>query len=457
MRRCFTGFAIALAVLTAVEASAQTPRDRRPYRGLFGSGTGETEQMLSVSFSAGVGYDDDVLLGENSGTRPSTNPVASTLARASVGLGYSLNRARGGFSASAGASTTYYPALDQSTVIYRSGSIGGSYQLSDRTSLGGSFVATYQPLHFMSYVPVISSPLDPAIVTEDSVIPEVVLREPVPGMPNSTDPVLAYHVSNYLDMSGGAGLGQALTRRMSASVNYSFRRAESPLGERFLSQTYGGGIHYRIGRGLGARAGYNLNDARFESETTVSTNRIHQGDFGLDFMHGISLTRRTTLAVRTGTSALVDEVRTHFMFTANVQVTHELGRSWLLVGGYNRDISFLETFSHPVLADSLNAGVGGLISRRLQFQANIGASKGSVGLVGLDNGFTNYFSSAGLTYALMRNLGLSLDYSFYRYSYEVGVDLPEGIPAHSDRQSIRAGINFWAPLFSRARRANASR
>ena len=457
MRKLFSTIAFALAVLTAVQASAQTPRDRRPYRGLFGSGVSETEQLLSVSFSAGGGYDDDVLLGEGGGAQPSGNPVASTLGQASVGLGYSLNRARGGFSATAGLSMSHYPALDESTVIYRSGSIGGSYQLSDRTSLSGSLLATYQPLHFMSYVPVLSNPLDPAIVTEDSVIPEVVLREPVPGMPNSTDPVLAYQISNYLDMSGGAGLGQALTRRMSASVNYSFRQAESPIGESFLSQTYGGGIQYRIGRGLGARAGYNMNEARFKSEITVSTTRIHQGDFGLDFNHGISLTRRTTLAVRTGTSALVDEVRTHFLFTANVQLTHELGRTWSLVGGYNRDISFLETFSHPVLADSLNAGVGGLITRRLQFQANTGASKGSVGLSGVDNGFNNYFAGAGLTYGLMRNLGLSVNYSFYRYSYGVGVDLPGGIPAHSDRQSIRAGVNFWAPLFSRARRTNASR
>ena len=457
MRKTLTGFVFVLAVLTAVPALAQTPRDRRPYRGLFGSGVSETEQLLAVSFSAGGGYDDDILLGEAGAAQPSIKPISSTLANASAGASYSLTKARGGFSAFGGTSLSYYPELEQSTILYRSGGAGGSYQFSDRTSAFANVFASYQPLHYLSSVPVVGNPLMPAPVTPDSSIPEVIMPDPVPGLPNSTDPVLAFRMVNYLDLSGGAGVGHAFTRRMSGSANYSIRRAQSPTGESFLSRAYGGGIQYRIGRGLGARLGYNLSEAGFKTEDTDSTTRMHQIDAGIDFNNALSLTRRTTLTFRTGVSALKDEVRTHVIFTGNVQVTHELGRTWFLFAGYNRDVSFLETFSHPVLFDSLNGGIGGLINRRLQFQANVGASRGEVGLSGLNNGFTSTFATAGISYGLMRNLGASVVYSYFRYAYELGVNLPPGIPFNSDRQSIRAALNFWAPLFSRSRRANASR
>ena len=49
-----------LAASVAPAAAQGSARPERPYRGLFGSGTSETGQMLSVGASLGSGWDDDL-------------------------------------------------------------------------------------------------------------------------------------------------------------------------------------------------------------------------------------------------------------------------------------------------------------------------------------------------------------------------------------------------------------
>jgi hypothetical protein len=110
-----------------------------------------------------------------------------------------------------------------------------------------------------------------------------------------------------------------------------------------------------------------------------------------------------------------------------------------------------------VFSDSLSAGLGGMINRRLQFQSGVGTSLGKVGFGTGDNAFSNFYASAGLRYGLSHNLGLTLDYGYFWYDYGHDVTLPEGVPTQIGRQSIRAGLSYWTPLFQKSRRTNASR
>ena len=174
-------------------------------------------------------------------------------------------------------------------------------------------------------------------------------------------------------------------------------------------------------------------------------------DVGLDFHKALSLTRRTTLSFGTGTTAFADVNGTHITATGNVTLTRELGRSWFATAALNRDVYFLQTFREPVLSNYVSAGVGGLVNRRTQFQSMVGASNGAVGVTGPTNGFSNFFASASLRIGLTRNIGMTASYSYYRYRFEEGVDLPSGLPSHSNRQSVMVSLNLYSVLFQSTR------
>jgi hypothetical protein len=112
-----------------------------------------------------------------------------------------------------------------------------------------------------------------------------------------------------------------------------------------------------------------------------------------------------------------------------------------------------------VFYDAANAGIGGQVNRRVRVQANARASLGKLGVGSrrVDNDFDTYQGIATVAIALSRYIDLGVDYTIYRYRFDSGVVLPIGIPHDIERQSVSAHIDVWAPLYSRARRNNASR
>jgi hypothetical protein len=61
-------------------------------------------------------------------------------------------------------------------------------------------------------------------------------------------------------------------------------------------------------------------------------------------------------------------------------------------------------------------------------------------------------------FGLVRNLAVSLNYSFYHYEFDNSALLPPGMLRTMDRQSVRISLDVWAPLYERARRnANVAR
>jgi hypothetical protein len=133
-----------------------------------------------------------------------------------------------------------------------------------------------------------------------------------------------------------------------------------------------------------------------------------------------------------------------------------MGRSWSTGVGYSRNVSYAETFRAPVLSDNLFGGLSGLLSRTVQFHAAAGASRGNVGFAGA-NDLESYFASASTRFAFSRKAGLSVYYTYYRYSFGIGIELPPGISRFTNRQSFGFSVDTWVPLIQRNRSANATR
>jgi hypothetical protein len=221
----------------------------------------------------------------------------------------------------------------------------------------------------------------------------------------------------------------------------------------FVNHIGGGGLSYTLGRGLDLQAGYRYAEARYAS----GPRQQHLIDAGVNYNRALSFSRRTQLSFSTGSSIVQSTNRTRFNLTGNATLKHEIGRTWNAWASYARQVLLNETWTEPVLADSMSVGFGGLISRRLQFAS---AARGALGKQGLEKnapGFDAAHASATLTYAVTRFMNLGVTYSYYQQRFDDGVLLSTGVPVDATRNSIRATVSLWAPLYQRQRRADATR
>jgi hypothetical protein len=424
--------ATCLALFACVPASAQAPlqptRPERPYRGVFASGVDASGQSLTASSTLSGGYDDNVLADA---TRRSTfrNGQGGSLGQFSGGLNYALVGERGTANAAVGTSVRYYPSLRSDLYKTYNGSVGGTLQLSKKPNLSVHQSASYKPYTFLP-------PAETGATAGVSSAPELDF------VPLATQ---------YIGYEGGADLRHPLSKRLSFQSSYGYVVTDR-LSKEFWRQT--GATSFSIGmtRDVSLRLGYRYTEAHYDTQTVAT----HRPDVGLDFLHALSLTRRTNLTFGVGTEATVIRGVSRWHVTGNAQLTHEMGRTWSTVAAYERGTYFSETLSTPIFGNSASATLGGLITRRLQFQMGANALVGKMGFSNNRN-MNLYRGSVTLSTALTRFMNVGIDYAYYKYNFDDQIELDPRLPTDINRQSIRAHVSLWAPIINRSRTANASR
>ena len=420
------------------------PRPERPYRGLFASGVGETGQSLSATVRAGGGYDDNILFEVPGVAADPRIGVNGRIASLDGGLNYTYNTDNFALISSADSMFRYFEGRRDPTLSAYYGNLSGSYKFARRSTFGFGQNISYQPFIFSRIVSVPpGTTLDP-------------LGSPVPGLgldAPGIDQATSREV--YLGYGSFVSLEHGFTQRLSFMTSYSFQRSDTAyIGGKFTTHRGAAGLRYAVSRGLGVRAGYNYQEGRFplSSERAQSQN----ADIGLDYNKALSFSRRTTVSFATGTTAVTYGGSTSFQATGFARFNHEIGRTWAAYGGYSRSVQFVDLLLDPVLYDSVDVGVGGLLNRRVELQSGFLASIGNIGVNNryTANDFDTFLASTTLSVALTRNLQLGGYYAFYRYRYAFGEGafLPLGVAQNVDRQSIRVYLSLWAPLMHRARR-----
>jgi hypothetical protein len=430
---------VALCLTPVAQAAAQTPRSERPYRGLFGGRVDNPEHLLTLKSSAGGGYDTNVLLdsgGFGSGTAPDPRVgKSSSYGDLEAGLTYAFNTTRVGIGASAYTSARYYTDVRDEFAVAHSGSVAATLQLTKSTRVAGNFGVSYQPFLSLFAIPGL---FDPALGQTAS--------------PNFDFGVASQDNASY---TSGAEVTQDLSKRASLTVSYADQRtnygesdnAPVRVGPGDVSnETAAVRFSYQIGRGLGAHYAGQRDDVR---SSLV--------DAGIDFNRALSLSRRTTLTFATGSSFSQYQNQTYYRFLGNARLQREIGRTWSAALAYNRTLDHLAAYSRPVLGDAVTIGVGGLFNRRLQFDSSVGAFFGNVGFSGAQNAFKTYTAASALTVGLSRNIGIRMNYSYFRYFFEPDALPDVDLPTQEDRHSVQASIVLSAPLFYRARKSNVTR
>jgi hypothetical protein len=424
---------VVVSALAPDVAAAQQWRPERPYRGLFGGGVADTQQLLTVSASAGAGWDKNIvaglngrnlLLGDGHGDFQGGATFASTA------LSYSWNGVRAALGASAGTTARYYPSLYSDVIRRDYASVGSSVLIGGGLSAQGS--VGYQPYSLKGLLPELDGPRlgDPAIVDQD--------------FPDSN--------VQYVSYSGGLNLLRRISRRQTFTSSYSYHgRLSSDSIDPYHKQSAAARLTRALGRGLDLRLGYGYSKAWYgERRRTYST---HSLDVGVDYDRALSFSRRTRLSFGTGTAAArrLGDAAFRFRATGDARLTHEIGRTWTGSISYRRGFQLVETWPEPVFSDSATAVVSGDITSRVQARLAARALRGSHW--GGDYGdVATYSGVAGITWALTRYLGTGLTYAYYRHDLAGGVALAPGFPNHFDGQTIRASVSVWAPVFQRARR-----
>ena len=436
----------ATLMFAAVPAGAQSSRPSRPYRGLFASGTADAGQVLSVSGAFAGGWDTDVLADARGGNRVGGSGWSGGLGSLSGGLSYSLQQDELALSASLGTSVRYYPSFAERFLHGESGSFSLSTRLGARVGLALSASASYRPYAISSLFP-------------DSV-PSPISEPAVPDLETTID------WDPYASYTADAGLSYRLSNRTSLSAGVNYLTAErsgypsldttSPDFTRSNFSRYGAraSLSHGVARGLALRLGYGQNVARYENDREIVNHVI---DAGVDYNRALSISRRTTLSFSTGTAITETRSVRRFMLVGAANLLHEIGRSWHAHVGYGRQVHIHEAWLDPVMSDALSAGVGGLLTRRLQFNAGVRGALGKIGVHSDAPGFDAVFGQSSLSFAVTRFMSLGLNYSYYRHQFDEGAALPLLVRSSMDRHSIRASVSLWAPLVTLARRSDASR
>ncbi len=432
----------ASAVLTAVPAIAQQqplPRVERPYRGLFGGGVGDAEQLLTVDLKTGGGYDHIISAGAPAGSPDSVDSTPwqnGGFGNFAAALGYSLNRERVTVAATLASDNYFYPGSGSDFFGSYSGSVGASFETTRKSRLAVHHRTTYQPYLTFGLFP---QPFG------------------LPGRFRPPTPDVGVEPADYLDSMSGIAYTHSLSRKVELGVEYSHQMSDfGDLQRGFRSHSGGGGVVYGLARGLDLRARYLYTGATYEgsSDPLVAGHNI---DAGVDFRRALSFSRRLYLSFGTGSAVVSDSVDTRYRLTGHVQLTREIGRTWDASIAYVRDAGFAAALREPVFSDSLTIFAGGLVNRRLQLRFSAAAVIGGYTFTGPNTGFDSYNGTADLTVGLSRYLGLGASYSYYRYAFEDGAPLPAALSLDFDRQSAQVYFTTWLPLIHRARKPDATR
>lgn len=429
------GVVVAVAIPASVMAQdgVGTFRPDRPNRAIFGGGYGVAEQSLVFTgqVGGGAGVSGDVSSGPN-GEPPLR--ASSTFAQLSGALDYGFQRERFAVSVGVESAAHYTPGPDSVTTSGTSGRaeiIGG---LTRRTRVRTSVAAALEPMSALSLLP--------GTAAADA-----------GGTP--LDYGQGFGPDSYLRYQASAGVSQSLSSRMDLELSYYRSYAQYSVDQANEGGGLLAGVHYRVGRGLTAQLGYGRDDVRIRGNDTEPDRTVagHRVNAGVDFRRTLSLSRRTTVAFNSGTVMFSEGGSRYYELVGMAELRREIGRTWFSSVGYTRDLTFVTVFQRPTFTESIKGTLTGLVSRRVSVSSVASVSRGKIGVSDDANGYSVYQAGGGLTVGLVRSLGLSTHYSYFRYRFDQATGLPG---AFSQREmsghSIRVGLDLFVPIYHRARR-----
>ncbi|HVG83706.1 MAG TPA: hypothetical protein VM820_04280 [Vicinamibacterales bacterium] len=414
---------------------------RRLYRALFGgANTGQRrETILGFSGSVFEVYSkEEVDEGE-----PALDGLYTNF---DGDLDYTRYGTRVEVAATGGGGVRYYPKISQILAVEYHAGVGVQARVAPQTTMFVRQSARYGPVA----LPILfAEPLPPE------------LGDPLP--PESDFAVTDDKVVTSLT-SASFERGFSVRSQLSASASYRYSDylAETTPTNAFSTLDSGVAYRYRLNATRSVRLGYNYRSASYDVPEAPG-GRGPQPDehnlfIGVAIERAFSDQQRTIASFEAGTSAFSGTVPTGLLqggdrlrFVFSAAVAHQMGRSWLLLGSFDRGSRFNQGYGGPAFADSLFASVTGFLNTRVDITGSVAHTQGEYVATLGGSLFTNTAAGARLRYALTRRWALTGQY--FRYSYDFtnspGVPFLIGVPERFARHSLSGGVLVFLPISSR--------
>lgn len=124
----------------------------------------------------------------------------------------------------------------------------------------------------------------------------------------------------------------------------------------------------------------------------------------------------------------------------------DLGRTWAVSADLRRDIRVIELTRQSFLTDMLSLWLGGTVGRKwvVALTGSMSRGRSHEGEVG---SFDSLNGTAQIQYAVSRCCSLLTSYSYYAHRLRDLASLPPGFPDRFDRNTVRAGVTVFLPLY----------
>lgn len=248
-------------------------------------------------------------------------------------------------------------------------------------------------------------------------------------------------------LSHSVDLTREIGRRSTLTIQYGLRNVKLDAA---TSRTQSAGVTflYRISRNATARAGYSQRLANYRGllGTQQQRGRSHDLDLGIDYNRPLSFSRRMTLAFRSGSSIVPGKNGAQYDVLAAAALTRQIGRTWSTSLEYGRNLQFVDTFTQPLLADTVSIRAAGTLNRRLDLSVSSGMSKGAVGFGIGDHAYASYNAAVRTRWTLNRFIAAYVEYTDYRQLVGPDVQMTAGFGRSVNRREARVGLTTWASL-----------
>lgn len=478
-RACVPWLVATLVVASAVVRAQSTPR---PYRGLFGGSEegGSRKQSFDLTVSGYGGYESNIALAQSSlfgplppievatPTASSPAPTAgSSMFGASATVAYARHWRRASLNTFGSARSARYSSINNALRTGYSGGIGFDVPLARRLSLLASTSVTWTPYYELGTVfptlpaigdldvPVTSPDFELGLVpatalrsiSEVRVTREFSQRSRLNAFFTRTATRFgegSYSTFDTSDTRSGVEYDRTLSRYLTLRLGYDYRVGQlgTLAGQRYHSHEINAGVDYHRAFNLWRRTSFS-----FTTGSTVFANQplqvLRTSVGAVTSVTTPGMTTESLLAPDNGTGST--DIRV--VLTGTGSLVWEFMRSWAARLQVVRGVNYLEGFAAPAVTNSISAGVGGLITRRVQVGAGASYSTGNIGTTKVDNnGYGSWNAFASADYAMSRHLAIYGRYFYYDYGFQQGVLLPPGLSNNFTRNGARFGVKAWVPL-----------
>ncbi len=418
----------AAALVAAAPAQAQLiGSGQRPIAPLFGQGRPAGAQSLDLSLATFGGYDTNVVEDDPGSIIDPRTERSGSFSGLNAKLAFLHKWRRVSFGLSGDSALRYYAGGSEIVGLQHAAGAGLDVEL-ERTHISLSQSLAFVPFYSFSTLPLLfTGAVGDAFA------------------PNADQSIVRRDERLYATF---VTVTRTFGDRISATASGSLQGADfdkDSTGMRNLSGM--GRLSFGLTKDLSLVAGYGASEATYREPLHDQQRfRTHSVDAGVMFDRPLSLTRRTTLGVTAGTTAIEDESRTtQYRLIGDARLNRDIGRTWHATAAYHRGVGFVEGFLQPFYTDSLNLNIGGLVHSRVETTVTGGYSNGEMGLFQTTR-TESYSATTRLRVALTREVALSAQYLFYRYRFEQANSLPEQLPPYLERQGLRIGLDVWLPL-----------